>query len=173
MKPTKKKPVELGEGVEVTAYHAASVTLDEANLKTDFERVSRDLAYWGELHARAVKRALDAKNQVALLADDAKRRKAELWLELLAERTAAGEKTSEKALECAVEVHPDVSAMAAAARDARAELATAEGEKVRVWAVVQAIHAKREMAVSLGATVRKEMESDPSIVGGDEEEDQL
>ncbi len=129
----------------------------------DAERVPADLAYWGAQYARAVRRYLTADMEFD-------RAKAETRI-LVRERLLAAAvpdpaedlkkapkrgTVTESMVDAAVELEGEY-------HDARVALIEAEAEKVRIYGVVEAVKAKRDMLISLGANMRAEMQGDPVL----------
>lgn len=135
--------------MEVDDFLGQSVSVEPLALQEEFVRVSADLAYWGAQYAQATKRYLRAEHE-------RKVSKAKLTLQAPIVLRAKGEKSSDPAIEAWVLTQDDYGTAVLLEIEA-------EAEKLRLWTVFKAIQAKQEALVSIGATMRKEMEGDPII----------
>jgi hypothetical protein len=133
--------------IEVDDYYAECVgPPDLMMLDHEFARVSSDIAYWGEKYAEAYEEAAMAKLEM-------EETQARAYL-LVKETT-----TTRMSI-------PEIEALVATdqlVRDARIRNIEADAKKVKMKGRVQAVLSRREMLVSLGAHVRKEMDGDPMI----------
>jgi len=134
--------------LEVDAYLKKCVSIEPLALNEEYVQFSSDLAYWNAYHAEALRTHLIASLNVDRVV--AMRR-----IELRA-KMAETQKVTESMIDAAVD-------MDIAVCTARFEAIEAEVEKVRLRGVVDALHAKKDMLVSLGATIRMEMEGEPSL----------
>jgi len=135
--------------LEVDSYLADCVQISPEALQEEFVRVPADLAYWGELHAQAVKQHLLAKVEVERLG-------ARLSLECRERLLAEGKKPTESTVEAAVMLDPSYHA-------ARLTAVEAEATRVALRSRFDAVATKRDMLQSLGAQIRVEMERDPIV----------
>lgn len=138
---------------EDQALLTESTQVDPNNIQAEYIRLSGDMAYWSGRYAQTYEAFLTADE-----AADAC--KAQLTV---AERAAPcllpGEKKpSIEDAKAAVAAHPTYRALKAAA-------IRAESEKVQFQGIVEAIRAKKDMLISLGATLRQEREDDPVLRG--------
>lgn len=124
------------------------------DIQAEFMRVARDLWYWAaqgayaEDHYVRQKAALDRAWGAAMI-----RAKNELEAEQAGAKKAS---TPEWLVQAMAESDPAV--------DRERDLyAIATRRRAEVRDIIGAVHAKREMLVSLGAHLRKEMELDPVI----------
>ncbi len=127
---------------EATYLHESVGILPEA-IREEFVRVPADLAYWGERFAEAVKDFLTAEHE----------RKTCYAITRLKIRELAqlrGEKLTEKDCDAWVEQTPEYTACKLA------EI-TCEAAKFAAKARLDAVSAKRDMCMSLGAHIRAEM----------------
>ena len=127
-------------------YATECVKLEPTALEEEFVRYTPDLAYWGGQLA-------DAKREAALvkLARDT----AASDLDSAGRDALAGEKKpTEAAVSAWVQKHPLM-------QESERALIAAEYHVDRVRAVYDAIRAKRDMLVGLGAQARAEMQGDP------------
>ncbi len=122
---------------------------DPSLLQDEFVRLSADLATWNARYAEASEAYLEADTSFDFLA-------AELSREWRAEFVEGGTKHTEAGIKERVESDKRYLA----ARRARN---SAEVEKTRMRGMVDAVQAKKDMIVSLGATIRMEMSSNPSL----------
>lgn len=163
--------------MDVDDYLYSTVNLEPLAIEEEFVRLPADLAYWNMRYAKALEALLRAKRDRDLL----ERRHYMEGREILmgkareAADTAASEaadmveggkkkasvKVSVKAptvgdIESYATTHPEVLA----AREAEI---VAEVEKVKLQGIVDAVRAKKDMLIQVGARQRTEMESDPSL----------
>lgn len=152
---------------EFPDYDFACVTIDDADLNAEFVRVPADLAYWA-------RRAADAEEAYLAAKHNLKRAEAGAWL-----RTRERLDQEEQMRADAEERKPKFAAVAVVDRAAEADqelnmargtLQTALRSREECRGMVSAIHTKREMLVSLGANLRKEMERDPLIRDPDDDD---
>ena len=135
--------------LEVDKYLADCVTITPEAIQEEFIRVPADLAYWGELHAQAVKVHLTAKMEVERMA-------AKLAMEYRERMSVEGKKTTEATVEAAV-------LLDSAYHEARLAAIEAEATRASLRSRFDAVAAKRDMVQSLGAQIRVEMERDPIV----------
>lgn len=158
-------------GMELEQYLFDSVSITPEALSEEFARVSLDLAYWNAQYAEALKAYRFAEIEQ-------KRTKAMLYIKhrtLLQEAAIAEahsspaevdakgkpkpvkvERVTEAQVDSAVINDPDMVVM-------DNNLIVTEVEKEKVRGVLDAVRAKREMVVSLGAHIRAEMAGDPLL----------
>jgi hypothetical protein len=117
-------------------------------LQEDFRRYSADLAWWGE-------RLADARREVALVQLDVETEKAEADGRAR-ESLASKGKVTEDAVKAAVRADEKYV-------KAQKRLIDTEHFRDRITAIVDALKAKRDMLVGLGATFRAEIQADPVI----------
>jgi hypothetical protein len=135
--------------IEVDDYLRDCVRIEPLALEQEYVRLPADFAYWGERYSVAMRTYLQ-------LEEDTKRTTARLWMETREKLTAAGKKPTEAMIDAAMRQEEEH-------QKAHAALVGAEAEKERLRVVMEAIRTKREMLVSLGATIRQEKEHDPVI----------
>lgn len=141
--------------IEVDAYLADTVQIEPLALEEEFIRLPADLAYWNERYSQAVRAFLVSKIE-------AERCEARLHMEVRTRLAAAAPEGAKSKgptvadIEAAVESQPELQA-------ARMRALDAEVDKVRLQGVLDAVRAKRDMLVQLGARARIEMEADPVI----------
>lgn len=135
--------------IDVDEYLAESVQVYPESLQEEFVRVPADLAYWNARYAEAVR-------AYQLSKIDLSRTESALRIEVRESLMAGGAKVTESMIEAAV-VGDDRF------HDCRLREVEAEVEKIRLYGVIDAVRTKRDMLISIGAQVRAEMESDPSI----------
>lgn len=133
-------------------YLRECLRLDPLFLEEEFVRVVPDLAFWNEQYALAYRRHLDAEL-------DRKTLYGRLYMEHQAKlemsRTGTRKPTVGE-VESAVTTDPSYVAAKHAEN-------VADGERVRLLGICEALRAKKDMLVSLGAHQRAEMGHDPSI----------
>lgn len=135
--------------LDVDAYLADSVQIYPEAIQEEYVRLPSDLAYWGQRYTDALRAFLTAKVNLD-------RTEARLKIACRAELEAKNSKVTESMVSAAVDQHPEMEA-------ARLGHIATEVEKVRLGGVLDAIRAKKDMLVSLGAHVRSEMEHDPLL----------
>ncbi len=153
----------LGDGdhtIEVAKYQADSVQIYADTpelLDEEFKRLPGDLAYWGERYAQALRLHLDAKAGAKVTR--AKREleiREKLRSEAPTDAKGKPERVTEGAVTCSLESDDQVI-------DADTAERIAEVEVQRIKVILDAIRAKRDMIIQLGAQYRAEMERDPSL----------
>lgn len=129
-------------------YAKECVRLEPTALEEEFVRYTADLAYWGQ-------RLAEVKQDEAL--KKLSRDTTQADLDVGAREALAGDKKPTEAMISAwVQKHPAMSA-------AEKECISATFEVDRVRAVWEAMRAKRDMLVGLGAQQRAEMQHEPSV----------
>ena len=134
---------------DLEQYKKESLEIEPMALQEEFVRLPSDLSYWSSRYADAFgtwKRAELASKQVY----------ARRLLDLREEMKTAGVKATVGEVGAAVEADGQYL-------QARGLEITAEEEKVRLWGVVEALRAKKDMLVQLGSHARMEMQNDPTI----------
>lgn len=127
-----------------------AVRITPEALEEEFVRVPADLAYWSGQYSDALDAHLRAEGYEDRL-------EALLLIEKRQELLDAGAKVTESQVAAAVKT----DARMQAAEEGRI---TAEVAVARLKGVVEAIRAKRDMLIQIGATQRAEMERDPMIL---------
>ena len=138
--------------MSVSKLHKAvrdAVTIEPAVIQEEYVRLPGDLAYWGAQYAAAYKDWQEAKVQRELVT-----------AQLTAEHRVALEAKSKRVTVGEVEAAVTLDQRWVEAKGVEIR---AETEKIEVQHVVEALRAKRDMLVSLGAHYRMEMENDPVI----------
>jgi glycine/D-amino acid oxidase-like deaminating enzyme len=133
--------------VDEITYRAA--TIDDLAIDEEFVRLPGDLAYWNARHADALRAYLLAKLELESV---------EARVQIASREELFGEMS--RPTEAAIHARVVVDALYVAAR--RALLET-EVEKVRLVGICEAVRAKKECLISLGANLRAEMQGDPSL----------
>ena len=126
-----------------------AVMIEPVALNEEFIRLPSDLARWGEVFAEAIKELMAAKCALGTM-------DADLFKYYKQQKPEDGSKPTEKWIDACVEADPRHV-------EAQRRLDAAEYQKSRTWGVLDAIRAKREMLVSLGANHRSEMQYGPTI----------
>lgn len=134
--------------LEVDEYLARCVEIDPLGLQEEYVRLPADLAYQSSRYAQAYREAARAKSA-------RKRLGALLAIEHRARLQLDGRAT-EAMVEAAVETDPRMQT----AEDREID---AEVERQRLYGIVDAVRAKKDMLVSIGAHVRAEMGADPTV----------
>jgi len=146
--------------VEIDDYLKKSVDIEPMAIEEEFVRLPGDLAYWNERYARAVTSYLTNKIQ-------RERIEARLYLEQrehltakvnveVAEGKKGGKAPTIDEIKSAVAGHCSMI-------EAEDMELSSEVEKVRLYGVLDAIRAKRDMLIQIGSRQRVEMEHDPVI----------
>jgi hypothetical protein len=120
-----------------------AVDIDLDDMTSEYAAMGHNLAVWGQTHAtanEAFARAKFAREQVW-----ARKR-----MEIRETQEAAGKKLTEGSLDALIVVDPDYEEVKFAEIEAEAEVG-------RLRAAVDALRAKKDMLVSIGATQRAEM----------------
>jgi hypothetical protein len=136
-----------------TAHEAvlAAVAIDPLALTDEFTKIPSHLARYNELYADALRLHLSAKVKVD-------RAYAASYIRCRAEAEETGAKTTEGMIKSMVDNDPTYHA-------AQDHSVVCEAEKARLWGVLDALRAKRDALISLGAHLRAEMAGSPSIRG--------
>ena len=143
-------------GLSVGAFVKDSVDIEPMALEQEYQRVPSDLAYWNERYARALKVHLTCKAGEKTYEAYLKIEHREaLHAAREGEKSGSG-RVTESMVEAAVLTDPRYQKF-------QDERVNAEVEKVRIAGILDALRAKKDMLVSLGAHVRQEMEGDPVV----------
>jgi hypothetical protein len=129
-----------------------AVFITPEQIQEEFARCPGDLAYWNAQYAEASKQAALARHRVKKLSK-------QLWLKYTTELRAQGGKVTDPLIEAHVENDPDLI-------EAELNAIEWEAEKVLQFGNVDSVRTKREMLISLGATLRTEMQHDPVVRSG-------
>ncbi len=148
---------------EFDDYMVDCVVIDEANVTDEFCRVAADRAYWGSELSQAIENELMAKLTVDGAKGDLKNSEAKAYLAVKLEYEGAKKPPGVDHTNALVEVDENVSEAQRTLMAARGALVMASTEKERIHGIVTAIDMKRDMLISLGAHLRKEMVGEPSI----------
>lgn len=131
---------------EVSQSAVRTVTeVDPMLLEEHFAQLPGDLARYNELYAQAFHRLLQAKSAVD-----------REWARIYLETRETSEKMTEATLKAHVEVSEDYQAV-------RAVVIDAEIDKIRLGGILEAIRAKKDALISIGAHIRAEMGGSPAI----------
>lgn len=123
-----------------------SVTIDDENLSSEFSRVSSDVAYWSRRLARLEADLIRAKAAL-------KKVEADGYCFAMEHLTnATGKRPTQKYLEAYVETMPEV-------QEAHEAIARVTEARTEARGYVDAISAKRDMLVQLGANRRQELKA--------------
>ncbi len=136
-------------GIEIDAYLLDCVTLLPEALQEEFTRVSADTAYWSRRYSDAHKGYLQAKVK-------AKRMRALVYIDQRETLLSNNVKVTEALIEAKVECDERV-------QEADDALIVAEVERAEMDGAMEAVRAKKDMLVSIGAHVRAEMARDPML----------
>lgn len=135
---------------ELDTYVAECTRIDDFDLDAEYIRVPSDIAYWSARYSDVYRHWLEMKLAREILF-------AQLYSEhhQRLQMTSKGRVTVGEVEACVV---TDPSYI-----DAKAKEIVADGEKVRLSGVLDALQAKRECIIGLGANRRAEMQRDPLI----------
>lgn len=125
------------------------VKIEPLAMQEEFVRMPADLAYWNAKLADVDKRFLLAKAQ-------SEHSWAKLWLTTREKLLLSDGKATEKLIENTALADPEW-------QKAHLALVEVEAERSSIKGTVDAIRAKKEMLISLGATIRAEMDGDPMV----------
>lgn len=129
---------------DLEGYAVRAVTIDQHDLAGEYARVPADLAYWGVLAAESEAAYQRAKDELRRLEGEAT---------LAAQASSFGGKSpNADRVKALVEQMPQV-------QDARRAVTRADAVRRRHRAIVDAISAKLQSLVSLGAQLRRELDS--------------
>ena len=129
-------------------YQRDCVEILPEAIHEEYVRLAADLGYWNAQYAAAVKAYLSSKVEADIL-------ERELYPVIRAQLEQAG-KVTEKMVDAAL-------AQSEVWEDAQRLKVTTEGEKLRLYGVLDSVRAKKDMIISLGAHLRTEMEGDPVL----------
>lgn len=135
---------------DLEEYQKESVRIEAFAIEEEFIRMPADLAYWNEQYATAY--GAWRTKQLAVEIESAN-----LAIIVRTELESRG-----KGRVTLAEVDQVISTTEAW-RDLKQAEINAEAEKIRLYGIVDAIRAKKEMLISLGAHMRFEMGNDPTI----------
>ena len=135
--------------LEVDAYVLNAVTIVPEAIQEEYVRIPADLAYFNQRYADAYREYSHAKVGLARL-------EGLLRIKHREDLLASGVKVTESQVDASVQGD-------ASYQDAQDRFVDADVARVRSQGVVDAVRAKREMLVSVGAHLRAEMGGDPSI----------
>jgi len=148
---------------EFDDYLVDSVSIDEAAITDEYIRVAPDLAYWSAQASEALRDEMLAK----AAADEAKAaiKEAEARAWIAAKAALDADQTIKKPTVDQINAHTQIQPILLQARQrhtaAQEHYADTVAARKRVDGVVSAVGTKREMLISLGATLPKEMAGDP------------
>jgi DNA repair photolyase len=135
--------------LEVDEYLYSCVTLDPTVITDEMSRVSADFAYWGNRYAKAHREYLRAK-----ILD--KRAKAQSYAEKRELLQATRGKATVSDIDAAVVLDETV-------QEAEAAVIECEYDRETLKGCLEAVRAKRDMLITLGAHMREEMKGTPRI----------
>jgi hypothetical protein len=135
--------------IDPDEYRRDCVRIEPLCMEEEFVRLPADLAHWNAQLSDAVRAFLLAKLNL-------EETEAKLTIVHREALIAENGKTTESQVAAAVTVDPKLHA-------ARVMLIEAEVAKGRIGGFAEAVKAKRDMLISLGAQLRAEMQGDPSI----------
>jgi hypothetical protein len=125
---------------------AGALEIDRDELKDEFCRLPGDLNYFNDVYAKCVHKYSEAKRERELV--EANLRVDFDFMSVLTDKL--GKKPSLSDIDRAVVRHPDY-------QDAKELEILAERDKTRAYGWVDALRAKKDLVMSLGAFVREEL----------------
>lgn len=134
-------------------YKVRCTQIDRHDIQTEYCRVCADLAYWGDRQAEAEEAYVLAKAALARA------------------RASASETARQVAPKATLKTVADRAEKADIVRSATIRYAAATAQRTRMRVTVNAISTKADMLVSLGATLRKEMRPNPTILENAEDDE--
>lgn len=133
---------DVPDGQEAEEYLRACVVVEDSVITEEYMRLPSDIAYWTEQYAEAKHTHLIAKHQRE---------------RTLSSERGAARATLEEAGHRATEGRIDEQVISVTAVEtARTVEIMAEVEVIRLHGVLEALRAKKEMLISLGAHLRQE-----------------
>ena len=123
--------------------------IDPLEINEEFLRLPAQVAYWNAQYAEAYRRWLTSKNIVD-------RAFAVLYTEVRDEAESNRSKTTEATIKATVEMDPRYI-------EACQDQIAAEAEKVRLAGVLESLRTRRDALMSVGASMRAELQGNPSI----------
>jgi hypothetical protein len=149
--------------LEIDDYEHRCVHVDPDQIKEEFCRVSADLAYWNARVSAALEVFLQAKSDY----DEVGARQYLVARERLILSHVPDPDVKPKDKEKVPRVtEPMIDAYVTTSdevRAARLSMVKAEAQHARLRGVAEAVRSKRDALVSLGATLRAELEGDPML----------
>ena len=136
-------------GIDVEDYLLDCVRIEPLAIQEEFVRCPRDLAYWNERYAHAYEEQVTSKL-------DLERVEGMTRIRIEAQHADAKKKVTVPTVDALVLNDDDVY-------NAKVRHIKAEVEVVRIKGVLDAVRAKRDMIVSIGAHIRAELAGDPTI----------
>ena len=133
------------------AYLSECTRIEPLALEEEYVRLPGDMAYWNGRYADVYRHWLEVKVQRDLVYH----RLHKDYREAL-ENKANGTRITIKEVESMVAQDSDYL-------DVKAKELVAESEKIRLYGVMEALRAKKDMLISLGAHIRLEMGNDPLV----------
>ena len=131
-------------------YLKDCVTIEPLAIQEEYVRLPSDLAYWNAQYAEAQKELQVAKVDLDVL-------ERELYAVVRNElEQGAGKRVTEKMIEAGM-------GQSSVWVDAKKRVATAEGDRAKMYGILDAVRTKKEMLISLGAHLRIEMAGDPVL----------
>ena len=154
--------------IEVEQYLKDCVDIEPIGLEDEFVRLPADLAYWNHRFAEAVKelqRSKFVREQVYARRYQALREELGEASRVAAEKAIKGGADAKKVRIKAPTVDDITAAVMADDEyaEAKGREIEAEGEKARLYGVVDAVRTKRDMVIQMGADRRVEMQGDPVL----------
>jgi hypothetical protein len=141
-----------GSDIEIDQYLKRAVQIEPMALEEEFVRLPADIAYWNERHSHALREYLAAKiDREQIFGRLLTNPEFHATLQIL-----IGKRPTVEQLKGAISCHDDYAA-------ARLHENEADVERQRLRGCIDALAAKRDMIVSLGAHIRLEMMHDPIV----------
>lgn len=135
--------------LEVDAYLYSCVTLDPTVITDEMSKVSGDFAYWANRYAKSHREFLRAKLLVKRINAQSHAEKRDLLHATRGKATVADIDSA-----CTLDE---------AVQEAEAHFIECEYERENLKGTLEAVRAKRDMLITLGAHMREEMKGNPRI----------
>ena len=139
------------EPVDIDQYLEECTKIEPMALQEEFVRVPADLAFWNGKYANVYQHWLEMKLAREICF-------AKLWQHHQTQLLINTPKGKATISEVEAAVFQDAEYI-----DAKVKEITAEGEKVRLYGIMDSLRSKRDMLISLGAHQRAEMGNDPML----------
>lgn len=130
-------------------YLKDCVTIEPLAIQEEYVRLPSDLAYWNARYAEAQKELQIAKVELDVL-------ERELYAVVRNELEQGAKRVTEKMIEAGM-------GQSSVWVEAKKRVADAEGDRAKMYGILDAVRTKKEMLISLGAHLRIEMAGDPVL----------
>lgn len=138
------------EPADLHEYLRQSVRIDPIALEEEYVRLPADIAFWNERYAAVYRLYLERRLIARQVEAELSREHREYLTAANKGRVTVGEVEHEVVLDPSYQ-------------RAKASEAEAEAEVKRLYGILDALRTKRDMLISLGATIRQEKQNDPVL----------